>query len=62
MPVSRPLALRHSNSIEDVNISEPRLYLLRRLILDIAAGTARPSILARRSPGGRHESSPKVRR
>jgi hypothetical protein len=58
------LALRHSNSIEDVNISsiEPRLYLLRRLILNIAAGTARRSILARRSPDGRHESSSKVRR
>jgi glutamate carboxypeptidase len=45
-PVIEGMGLRnfgaHTNNAEYVNISsiEPRLYLLTRLIMDVAAGTA----------------------
>ena len=53
-PVIEGMGLRnfgaHSNSAEYVNISsiEPRLYLLTRLIMDIAAGTAGIATIAGR--------------
>jgi len=52
-PVIEGMCLRnfgaHSSNAEYVNISsiEPRLYLLTRLIMDIAAGTARVASGAR---------------